>query len=215
MADAKSGKKPQKLKARLPRGLADRGPAEIAATRMMVETIRQTFERYGFDPVGRRTSNIPTRWANSCSTRTVRTKACSRSRTTTSQWISLRYDLTAPLARFVATRRRRPGPKASRPCARPARLPAAGARGVGSWRPPGPAAAAGPGSRRAGRRRRLRIPGAERHACRPSATPRWRGPPGRRSTSRGRCRWRRRPAARRARCAESRSRTCRPSCRQG
>ena len=51
MADVKSGKKPQKLKARLPRGLTDRGPAEIAATREMVEKIRAVFERYGFEPV--------------------------------------------------------------------------------------------------------------------------------------------------------------------
>ena len=43
--------KPQKLKARLPRGLADRGPAEIAATRDMVEKIRLQFERYGFEPL--------------------------------------------------------------------------------------------------------------------------------------------------------------------
>ncbi len=44
-------KKPQKLRARLPRGLADRGPAEIAATRAMVEKIREVYERYGFEPV--------------------------------------------------------------------------------------------------------------------------------------------------------------------
>ena len=43
--------KPNRLKARLPRGLADRGPAEIAATRHMVEAIRVVFERYGFEPV--------------------------------------------------------------------------------------------------------------------------------------------------------------------
>src|SRR5476649_2115195 len=43
--------KSHKLKARLPRGLADRGPAEIAATRHMVEAIRAVFERYGFEPV--------------------------------------------------------------------------------------------------------------------------------------------------------------------
>src|SRR5258708_19451847 len=49
MADKPS--KPQKLKARLPRGLADRGPAEIAATRHMVKAIRMVFERYGFEPV--------------------------------------------------------------------------------------------------------------------------------------------------------------------
>src|SRR5215469_9719376 len=47
MADNKSNK----LKARLPRGLADIGPAEIAATRRMIETIRQVYELYGFEPV--------------------------------------------------------------------------------------------------------------------------------------------------------------------
>src|SRR5258708_37656979 len=43
--------KSNKLKARLPRGLADRGPAEIAATRRMIETIRAVYELYGFEPV--------------------------------------------------------------------------------------------------------------------------------------------------------------------
>ncbi|HEY4738878.1 MAG TPA: ATP phosphoribosyltransferase regulatory subunit, partial [Xanthobacteraceae bacterium] len=51
MADPKSGNKPHKLKARLPRGLADRGPDEIAATRHMVDAIRKVFERYGFESV--------------------------------------------------------------------------------------------------------------------------------------------------------------------
>ena len=43
--------KSNKLKARLPRGLADRGPAEIAATRRMIETIQRVYELYGFEPV--------------------------------------------------------------------------------------------------------------------------------------------------------------------
>ena len=47
---AEKPKKPQKLKARLPRGLEDRGPAAIAATRRMVEKIREVFERYGTAP---------------------------------------------------------------------------------------------------------------------------------------------------------------------
>src|SRR5215471_3874497 len=47
MADPKSSK----LKARLPRGLIDSGPAEIAATRRMMETIRKVYELYGFEPV--------------------------------------------------------------------------------------------------------------------------------------------------------------------
>ncbi len=48
---AEKPKKPQKLRARLPRGLEDRGPAAIAATRQMVEKIREVYERYGFEPV--------------------------------------------------------------------------------------------------------------------------------------------------------------------
>ena len=35
---AEKTEKTNKLKARLPRGLGDRGPAEIAATRRMIET---------------------------------------------------------------------------------------------------------------------------------------------------------------------------------
>ena len=41
----------QKLKPRLPRGLVDRGPAEIAATRRMIEKIQAVYERYGFEQV--------------------------------------------------------------------------------------------------------------------------------------------------------------------
>src|SRR5215470_7797635 len=48
---AEKPKKPQKLRARLPRGLEDRGPAAINATRQMVEKIRAVYERYGFEPV--------------------------------------------------------------------------------------------------------------------------------------------------------------------
>ena len=40
-----------KLKPRLPRGLADRSPGEIAATRRMIEKIRVVYELYGFEPV--------------------------------------------------------------------------------------------------------------------------------------------------------------------
>ena len=77
--------KTNKLKARLPRGLADRGPAEIAATRRMMETIRQVYERYGFEPVETPAIEYYRRARQaSCPTRTGRTKACSRSRTTTS-----------------------------------------------------------------------------------------------------------------------------------
>ncbi|MGY4301796.1 histidyl-tRNA synthetase [Bradyrhizobium sp. i1.4.4] len=48
---AEKPKKPQKLKARLPRGLEDRDPTAIRATREMVEKIRAVYELYGFEPV--------------------------------------------------------------------------------------------------------------------------------------------------------------------
>ncbi|MCW5688413.1 MAG: histidine--tRNA ligase, partial [Pseudolabrys sp.] len=102
MADAKSGKKPQKLKARLPRGLADRGPAEIAATRAMVETIRTTFERYGFEPVETPTFEYTDALGKFLPDQDRPNEGVFSLQDDDEQWISLRYDLTAPLARFVA-----------------------------------------------------------------------------------------------------------------
>ena len=71
--------KPKKIKARLPRGLADRGPAEIEATRIMVEAIRLVFERYGFEPVETPAIEYTDVLASSCLTRTGRTKVFSLS----------------------------------------------------------------------------------------------------------------------------------------
>jgi len=76
--------KQNKLKARLPRGLADRGPAEIAATRRMLETIRRVYERYGFDPVETPMIEYTDALGKFYPISTGRTRACSRSRTTTS-----------------------------------------------------------------------------------------------------------------------------------
>src|SRR6185312_8520014 len=44
-------KKPQKLKARLPRGFVDRSAADIRAVNEMTAKIREVYEHYGFDPV--------------------------------------------------------------------------------------------------------------------------------------------------------------------
>src|ERR1044071_3828833 len=41
--------KADKLKARVPRGFADRGPADLAATERMLAAIRETYELYGFE----------------------------------------------------------------------------------------------------------------------------------------------------------------------
>jgi histidyl-tRNA synthetase len=95
-------KKPQKLKARLPRGLADRGPAEIAATRAMVEKIRAVFERYGFEPVETPAMEYTDALGKFLPDQDRPNEGVFSFQDDDEQWISLRYDLTAPLARYVA-----------------------------------------------------------------------------------------------------------------
>ena len=100
MADKPS--KTNKLKARLPRGLADRGPAEIAATRRMLETIRAVYERYGFEPVETPTIEYTDALGKFLPDQDRPNEGVFSFQDDDEQWLSLRYDLTAPLARYVA-----------------------------------------------------------------------------------------------------------------
>ena len=95
-------KKPQKLKARLPRGLADRGPAEIAATRRMIETIRGVYELYGFEPVETPAIEFTDALGKFLPDLDRPNEGVFSFQDDDEQWLSLRYDLTAPLARYVA-----------------------------------------------------------------------------------------------------------------
>ena len=97
-------KKPQKLKARLPRGLEDRGPAAIAATRQMVEKIREVYERYGFEPVETPAMEYTDALGKFLPDQDRPNEGVFSFQDDDEQWISLRYDLTAPLARYVAER---------------------------------------------------------------------------------------------------------------
>ncbi|MHB8270878.1 histidine--tRNA ligase [Bradyrhizobium sp.] len=99
---AEKPKKPQKLRARLPRGLADRGAAEIAATRRMTETIREVFERYGFEPVETPAFEYTDALGKFLPDQDRPNEGVFSFQDDDEQWISLRYDLTAPLARYVA-----------------------------------------------------------------------------------------------------------------
>jgi histidyl-tRNA synthetase len=99
---AEKPKKPQRLRARVPRGLADRGPAEIAATRRMTETIREVFERYGFEPVETPAMEFTDALGKFLPDQDRPNEGVFSFQDDDEQWISLRYDLTAPLARYVA-----------------------------------------------------------------------------------------------------------------
>ena len=100
MSDKK--KKPKKPKARLPRGFVDRSASDIRATDEMIVKIREVYERYGFDPV-----ETPMFEYTDCLGKflpdTDRPNAGVFSvQDDDEQWMSLRYDMTAPLARHVA-----------------------------------------------------------------------------------------------------------------
>jgi len=94
--------KSNKLKARLPRGLADRGVAEIAATRRMVEQIRTVYERYGFEPVETPAFEYTDALGKFLPDQDRPNEGVFSFQDDDEQWLSLRYDLTAPLARYVA-----------------------------------------------------------------------------------------------------------------
>ncbi|MGZ5827717.1 MAG: histidine--tRNA ligase [Xanthobacteraceae bacterium] len=95
-------KKPQKLKARQPRGLEDRGPADIAASRAMIEKIRAVYERYGFEPVETPAIEYTDALGKFLPDQDRPNEGVFSFQDDDEQWLSLRYDLTAPLARYVA-----------------------------------------------------------------------------------------------------------------
>lgn len=100
MSDKK--KKPQKLKARQPRGFVDRLPADIRATDEMVGKIRVVFERYGFDPVETPMFEYTDALGKFLPDQDRPNEGVFSLQDDDEQWMSLRYDLTAPLARHVA-----------------------------------------------------------------------------------------------------------------
>src|SRR6266852_3726226 len=100
MADKPS--KTNRPKARLPRGLADRSPVEIAATRKMLAQIRAVFERYGFEPLETPAIEYTDALGKFLPDQDRPNEGVFSFQDDDEQWLSLRYDLTAPLARHVA-----------------------------------------------------------------------------------------------------------------
>jgi histidyl-tRNA synthetase len=97
--------------ARLPKGFLDLGADDIRARDRMLATIREVFERYGFEPLetpaieytdalGKFLPDQDRPNEGVFSFQDVAPEA--RTDSGPEQWLSLRYDLTAPLARYVA-----------------------------------------------------------------------------------------------------------------
>lgn len=92
----------QTVKARLPRGLADRGPADIAATNRMMAAIREVYELYGFEAVETPFIEYTEALGKFLPDLDRPNEGVFSFQDDDEQWLSLRYDLTAPLARYVA-----------------------------------------------------------------------------------------------------------------
>jgi len=95
-------KKPQKLKARLPRGFVDRSAADIRAVNEMTAKIREVYEHYGFDPVETPLFEYTDALGKFLPDADRPNEGVFSLQDDDEQWMSLRYDLTAPLARLVA-----------------------------------------------------------------------------------------------------------------
>ena len=94
--------KDQRPKARLPRGFADRSAGDIRATERMLATIREVYERYGFEPVETPLVEYTDALGKFLPDQDRPNEGVFSFQDEDEQWLSLRYDLTAPLARYVA-----------------------------------------------------------------------------------------------------------------
>jgi histidyl-tRNA synthetase len=96
------GSKKPALKPQVPRGFADRGPGEIAAVDRMLGVIRETYELYGFEAVETPFIEYTDALGKFLPDQDRPNEGVFSFRDDDEQWLSLRYDLTAPLARYVA-----------------------------------------------------------------------------------------------------------------
>jgi len=111
MPAKKPTKKEKRIKPTLAGGFRDYGPAEAIAKQKILDTVRATFERFGFDPIetssvqrtevltgGEKESQKIIFNLKGSQDKSARGRSASGEKSDT----SLRFDLTVPLARFIA-----------------------------------------------------------------------------------------------------------------
>lgn len=94
--------KPVRPAARLPKGFRDIEADELRALQAMLGAIRQTYERYGFEPLETPAFEFTDALGKFLPDSDRPNEGVFSLQDEDEQWMSLRYDLTAPLARFVA-----------------------------------------------------------------------------------------------------------------
>ncbi len=98
-------KQPQRPKARLPRGLGDVTDADVTDRQEMIATITAVYRRYGFQPLETPVLEYLDALGKFLPDVDAPGEGVFALRDDDEQWLALRYDLTAPLARFVAEHR--------------------------------------------------------------------------------------------------------------
>jgi histidyl-tRNA synthetase len=94
--------KPNRPKARVAKGFRDIDADEIRGTRAMLATIQRVYESYGFEPVEQPFIEYTDALGKFLPDQDRPNAGVFSFQDEDEQWLSLRYDLTAPLARFVA-----------------------------------------------------------------------------------------------------------------
>jgi len=87
---------------RLPKGLRDIEAAELRAQSSMIDKIRAVYERYGFEPLETPAFEYTDALGKFLPDQDRPNEGVFSLQDDDEQWLSLRYDLTAPLARYVA-----------------------------------------------------------------------------------------------------------------
>src|SRR6201998_1950116 len=95
-------KKTSPVKARLPKGMRDVEAQELRALKHMLGTISDVYERYGFEPLETPAFEYTDALGKFLPDSDRPNEGVFSLKDDDGQWLSLRYDLTAPLARYVA-----------------------------------------------------------------------------------------------------------------
>jgi histidyl-tRNA synthetase len=92
----------ERPKARLAKGFRDVGPDEVRGVKRMMRVIEEVFEAYGFEPLELPFIEYTDALGKFLPDQDRPNEGVFSFQDDDEQWLSLRYDLTAPLARYVA-----------------------------------------------------------------------------------------------------------------
>jgi histidyl-tRNA synthetase len=95
-------RKDQRPAAELPKGFVDVAAEDLQATARMLDTIRRVYESYGFEPLDTPALEYTEALGKFLPDQDRPNEGVFSFQDEDERWLSLRYDLTAPLARYVA-----------------------------------------------------------------------------------------------------------------